>query len=259
MIPKIIHYTWFSEDPFPATVEKCIASWHQHMPDWEYMLWDAERIKDIDSVWLKECLQEHKWAFAADYIRVYAVARYGGIYLDTDCHVLRSFDDLLSNKAFIGKEWMIHDEDLYTAQYLTSHCFGAEAGHPFILHCLDYYTQRHFITSTDASLPDILRLDMRLMPKVQCELARTFGYDPNPCSDEQLLQDGLKVYPSFAFNPCRDFSRSYCVHLCLGSWRPYRQKKSEKITLGYRIRYHLDDWLMRLMDRCGYVIFKKRK
>lgn len=56
MIPKIIHYTWFSGDSFPEKIHDCIDSWHKYKPEYEYVFWDAERIKDIDSVWLRECL-----------------------------------------------------------------------------------------------------------------------------------------------------------------------------------------------------------
>ena len=73
MIPKKIHYCWFSNEPFPEQVQQCIASWKQYMPDWEYVLWNYDRIKDIDSIWLKECLAAKKWAFAADFVRLWAV------------------------------------------------------------------------------------------------------------------------------------------------------------------------------------------
>ena len=97
MIPKRIHYTWFSGDPFPPIVQRCIDSWHRYMPNYEFVLWDVERIEDIDSVWLKQCIAKKKWAFAADYVRLYAVYTEGGIYLDTDCMAYQSFDALLHN------------------------------------------------------------------------------------------------------------------------------------------------------------------
>ena len=39
MIPKQIHYTWFSGEPFPERIQECIESWHKHMPEYEYVLW----------------------------------------------------------------------------------------------------------------------------------------------------------------------------------------------------------------------------
>ena len=101
MIPKIIHYTWLSGDPYPAKIKSCIDSWSRILPDYELKLWDMESIKNIDSVFLKEALAAHKWAYAADFVRLYAIYNEGGIYLDTDVKVFKSFDPLLSCKAFI--------------------------------------------------------------------------------------------------------------------------------------------------------------
>lgn len=258
MIPRIIHYCWFSGDPYPAEVQQCIDSWHQYMPDWEFLLWDLDSISILDSAWLKECISVRKWAFAADYVRLYAIARYGGIYLDTDCMLRRSLTPFLGHQAFIGQEWYIHIDCHSTERYLTSHCFGAEPGHPFILRCLDYYSNRHFIQTDDQSLADRLRFDQTLLPFIQSELAKDWGYDPRPSQSQerQDLRDGLAIYPHRYFNYYYDNPDACCSHLALGGWCDYKQKM-QSVTLGYRIRYHLDDWLRRLMDRLGYVLVKR--
>lgn len=261
MIPKIIHYTWFSGEPFPPQVQECIDSWHHHMPDWQFMLWDADRIKDIDSIWLKECLQERKWAFASDFIRVYAVYHYGGIYLDTDCKVFQSFSPLLSHSAFIGREWTIHADTHPNEQYLTSHCFGAVPDHPFIKRCLEYYRDRHFILSLDSSLCHRLRFDELIMPFIQSELAKPLGYNPRPSAgmDVTVLSEGVCVYPSAYFDPYNVQPETYCQHLCLGSWRDYQflPDTVQTVTLSYRIRYHIHEFLYKLFDRLGYIWIKK--
>lgn len=257
MIPRIIHYTWFSGEPFPPKVQECIDSWHRYMPDYEFILWDAERIREINSEWLQECLAEKKWAFAADYVRMYAVAHYGGVYLDTDCLVFQSFDSLLSHTAFIGREWTIHHNWHRTHQYLTSHCFGAEKGNPFIISCLHYYDNRHFVTSQDITLPQELRYDMTLLPFIQYKLAETFGYDSRPSLDNQVLNfESITILPSSYFDPYKQSASTYCTHLCLGSWRS-ASRSTEKTTLSYRIKYHLNKYLFEMMDKLGYMIVKK--
>ena len=67
-------------------------SWKIHMPDYQFIHWDMEKIKDIKVPFLKEALEEKKWAFAADFVRLYAIYNYGGIYLDTDCLLYNSLD-----------------------------------------------------------------------------------------------------------------------------------------------------------------------
>ena len=66
MIPKIIHYTWFSNDEMPANTIECINTWKQFMPDYELRLWDMKALQEIDSDFLQEALEAKKWAFAAD-------------------------------------------------------------------------------------------------------------------------------------------------------------------------------------------------
>lgn len=56
MIPKIIHYTWFSNDPYTEPIQKRLDSWHKHMLDWEFGLWDAKAIENIDNQFLREAL-----------------------------------------------------------------------------------------------------------------------------------------------------------------------------------------------------------
>lgn len=40
MIPKVIHYCWFGPNKMPKMVEMCIASWKEHLVDYEFMFWN---------------------------------------------------------------------------------------------------------------------------------------------------------------------------------------------------------------------------
>ena len=69
MIPKIIHYCWLGDDPYPEKIQRCIDSWSKYLPDYEFVLWNKERF-DIHSVpWVEQAYEAKKYAFAADYIR----------------------------------------------------------------------------------------------------------------------------------------------------------------------------------------------
>ena len=72
-IPKKIHWCWLSGDPLPVKIQDCINSWKRVMPDYEIVLWDKQRF-DIHSVkFVADACNARKWAFAADYIRLYAL------------------------------------------------------------------------------------------------------------------------------------------------------------------------------------------
>lgn len=246
MIPKIIHYTWFSNDEMPLKVKECIESWRRLMPEYELRLWDMESLKEIDSIFLTEALQARKWAYAADYVRLYAVYTYGGIYLDTDVLVYKSFDRFLNDKCFIGKESSIHFGKIGSYQGLSSHCFGAEKGQPFIKMCLDYYQNRHFFTSLNEKLPNDLRMNMVTAPFIQALIANQIGYDWRPsCQNVQVLTDGTKVYPSKYFDPFQgktvNRSKSYCLHLAVGGWRENYSVKKSSISFIKRMLFRFLD------------------
>ena len=257
MIPKIIHYIWLGSSEYPAIVQQCIASWKRYLPDYELRLWTDDTLREMKSAWLDECVASGKWAFAADFIRLWAIREYGGIYLDTDCLVCRSFDDLLSNKMFIGRENSVHIDGRRTENYLTSCCFGAEAHHPFIEQCYAYYAGKHFVTSTDKSMPISLQYDLRIINYVQSELAKSIGYNALLSADgRQSLSFGVEVYPKEYFDIGNASNGGYCSHLALGSWRE-NVCEPEKTTWQYKIRWRVEALLRRMVERCGYLMVKK--
>lgn len=266
MIPKKIHYCWLSGDPYPEKVQQCIASWHTHMPDWEYVLWDMERVKDIDSVWLKECIATKKWAFAADYIRLYALYHEGGVYLDSDVLVFQSFERFLTDRFFIGRESISYPTFEDGVQvFLTSHCFGAEQGHPFLKKNLGYYQDRHFQTSSAEDLPNELRYDMLMMPFIQCKLLELLGYDSAPLAKvRQRLPEGIEIYPPHYFCwmpvlPIPSLGERYAQHLGQGSWREpeyWAKRENGPITLAYKIKWRLIKLLDRLAEKYDYKLIK---
>lgn len=119
MLPKIIHYCWIGGAPLPELAEQCIASWHKYMPEWEYREWTEASItqalsplKGKEGCWLdymptyvKQAYEAKKYAFVSDYVRLWALEQYGGLYMDVDFLVHRPFNDLMDKfPAFAGYE-----------------------------------------------------------------------------------------------------------------------------------------------------------
>ncbi len=103
MIPKIIHYCWFGGNPKPEIIERCIASWRKYCPEWDIIEWNESNF-DVNSYkFTKQAYDCKKWAFVSDVVRLDAIIKYGGIYLDTDVEILtsRPFDDLLKNENIV--------------------------------------------------------------------------------------------------------------------------------------------------------------
>lgn len=153
MIPKIVHLCWLSGDPYPPKIARCLKSWNKYLSDYKIILWDRKHFDLESSIWVKQAFEHKKYAFAADYIRFYALYHFGGIYLDSDVEILKSFDDLLDLPYFIGAE---------KAQTPEAAIIGAEKGCDWIKQCLDYYVNRSFVKEDDS-------LDIRKLPEIMVE------------------------------------------------------------------------------------------
>ena len=90
-IPKIIHYCWFGKGKKSELIEKCIASWKKYLPDYKIIEWNESNFDINSNIYCKEAYENKKYAFVSDYVRLYAVYNYGGIYFDTDLEVLKIY------------------------------------------------------------------------------------------------------------------------------------------------------------------------
>lgn len=92
-IPKIIHYCWFGKTSLPEDAQRCIASWKKFCPDYEIVEWNETKI-DLSALplYVQQAYAAQKWAFVADYVRLYALIRYGGVYMDTDVELVAPLD-----------------------------------------------------------------------------------------------------------------------------------------------------------------------
>ena len=103
------------------------------------MEWN-EKTFDINSnKFVKEAYEKGMYAFVSDYVRVYALYNYGGIYLDTDVELIKPLDDLLKYNAFFSIEG-----DKYIATGLG---FGAVPKNELVKKMLNDYSNLHFIKS----------------------------------------------------------------------------------------------------------------
>ncbi len=207
MIPKTIHYCWFGRGEMPEMVEKCLASWHRYMPDYEYKLWNEDSLDLSQNTYAKEAYEAGKYAFVSDYVRLWALECEGGIYLDTDVEVIKPFDDLLDCHAFAGFEGSKHLP-------IGTCVMASEAHGEWVKELLDAYRARHFMKA-DGSFD--------LTTNVQFISAKMVEHGFVQNGVEQDYKD-LHVFPVEFFSPrqttgeylCTD--NTYCDHLGMGTW-----------------------------------------
>ena len=135
-IPKIVHYCWFGGKEKPEDVKKCIESWKQFLPEYQLMEWNEDNF-DIERLqYTREAYTAGKYAFVSDVARVEALYQYGGVYMDTDVEVLKSFNPLLEAQCILGME---------EKEYVATSFMAFEKGHPLVKEFLNLYEQLSFL------------------------------------------------------------------------------------------------------------------
>lgn len=231
MIPKKIHYCWLSGDPFPEKIKMCMDSWKKVMPDYEWKLWNTETFDIENSIpYVKEAFANRKWAFVADYIRLYALYTEGGIYLDSDVKVLKRFDEFLDHSFFTSLEYhpfmierdrSFNDIDLTGRRLVDKYIsgialqaaiMGAEKGCGFVGKIMEWYKDKHFVMSDGG-----LRIDV-IAPQIYARIAEDYGFLYK--DEDQKLRNGIMIYRSevFAGNRREATPESYAIHYCENSW-----------------------------------------
>ena len=222
MIPKIIHYCWFGGKELPELAQKCIATWKEKCSDYQIMRWD-ETTFDIESVaYVKEAYENKKFAFVADYVRLWAIYNYGGIYMDTDVEVYKPIDEFLYEYAFSGFESYT---DISTA------IMAGEQHLPIYKELLDYYLDKHFVKENG-------ELDLTTNVTIITEIFETKGLKRN--NTKQTI-GGYTFFPKGYFSP-NDKDRLYrkeqiyTVHHFAGSWLPEEEIRRRNSIL-YKIKW----------------------
>lgn len=217
MIPKTIHYCWFGHNPKPKLAVKCIKSWKKYCPDYEIIEWNEDNF-DITSapLYVRQAYDAKKWAFVTDYVRLYAMVNYGGIYMDTDVEVIRPLDQFLHHQAFSGFEQTI---------YIPTGIMACEKDFSLFRMLLDYYNSAQFIN------PDgTYNLTTNVI--IITDICTNKGFIPN---GQYQIIDGFALYPKDFFCPaidirgmCEKTENTATIHWFAGSWLEGEAKKDKQ-------------------------------
>lgn len=168
----------------PELEQRCLESWDRAMPEYRKIRWNEERF-DINSLpYVKQAYAAKKYAFVSDVVRIYALYYHGGIYLDTDVEVTRSFDSFLRIPAFAGLE---------SPDFIATCVIGAQKKHPWTKCILKSYVDRPFLLK-DGHMD--LTTNVKSITKMT---KKKFGWKPG--NQIRKLKDGLHIYPEDYFCP----------------------------------------------------------
>ena len=215
MIPKKIHYCWFGGNPKPKLAEKCIASWKKYCPGWEIIEWNETNFDTNCCGYTKMCIEQKKYAFLSDYVRLLMVAEHGGVYFDTDVELLKPIDELLEYEAFFGFE---------TPEYVASGLgFGSVAHATAIEAMLREYDA--FLDGTQG---------VRTCPALNTQALETLGLVRD--GSRQIVAGAL-ILPVECLNPYESSTgrlnktrNTYSVHWYSASWMSKGTRLRSAIT-----------------------------
>jgi mannosyltransferase OCH1-like enzyme len=183
-IPKIIHYVWFGDNKFDALINRCVESFSKYNPSYEVMFWNNDNFSS-DSQFFYKAKELKLYRKMSNYARLSILYKYGGIYLDTDIEVIKSFDTLLNLKCFFGSQ-----SGGVVSQEVNNSVIGAVAKNKFIGRLLKNIEGSTLLGNTDfSSGPE-------LVTKNLLEIGFTY-----PILSKAITIDGVTVFPNRFFNP----------------------------------------------------------
>lgn len=238
MIPKIIHYCWVGNAPKPQSVLYCIESWKKFCPDYEIREWNELNYDFFKNEYMRQAYEAKKWGFVPDYARLDIIYEHGGIYLDTDVEMKKSFDELLNNNVFMGFENTGDGEFFVNC----GHGFGAEPKNDIIKAVRDLYEDVSFLNDDGT-------YNMLPSPHYTTQSLKKFGLVQE--DKDQKLGD-MMVYASdvlcpknFRTGKVRVTERTASIHHFTASWLD--EKIREELV-------HIQKINKRFGKRIGHVI-----
>ena len=213
MIPKIIHYVWIGNSSKPEILNQCLQTWKQYCPDYKIMEWGNGCIDSLNNTYMQEAYDTRKWAFVSDYIRLYALDKFGGFYFDADLQITKPLDEFLDLRFITGFEKYNQKISPITA-FLAS-----EKNNYIVKDLLAMYDGIRFIND---GVYDLTTNTSRISKYFQ----ENFELPKNHKGRKLFILDKkCHIYPYFYFCSPVPNESNYAIHHFEGSWiEPVRRK-----------------------------------
>jgi mannosyltransferase OCH1-like enzyme len=215
---KFIHWIWLSNHIVPEDIENCIRSWNiLYNNGWKIKKWNLNNLPEEvkNHSFVQSAIKAEKYASASDYIRLWILYNFGGIYLDSDCVCLKPF-----NKELLEKNLLLGYED---GNYIAGHFIGTKPGHHLIKKVLDWYDNKIFDESWLKQGPEPIEKNMPYtLPGLLTNL---------------LKNEQLNIYPkeyftakNYATKETYVTENTYILHQYAASWLKDNSKKEFQIN-----------------------------
>lgn len=150
LIPNLIHQIWFG----PRRPQELFARVRRYHPRFRYMLWTENKLPF--RLYNQKLFDRARYpAERSDLLRYELLYRFGGVYLDADSFVLRSFQPLLTEQPFVS-----YESEVYQPGLMQNGIMGFPPQHPILWEMIqrigDLGALRHDISCWQTTGPGLL-------------------------------------------------------------------------------------------------------
>ncbi len=233
-IPRIIHQIWSGIDgPLPNYFKQLGDTWKRDYPDWEYVLWDNERMNDFvntyfpqyKNIYFRFPYNVQRW----DAIRYLILYKIGGMYVDFDYESIESIERIIENETCCFAEEPLSKRDILNFKRVDKMFNNAlmlsTPEHPFMGKILDKVFQEENLLCNDPKAVCVLKTTGPWM------LVNTYN-ELNPFEKANVHLIPVRYVTPFNIDQARRFlsgdrsdelenclSDAYAVHYFFGGWR----------------------------------------
>lgn len=210
---RIIHQIWVGPYEMPDREKLFTKEIKEHHKDVDYILWTNENLPDLPDN-IKKAFQHFEekrdYAHQADILRIFLIAKYGGIYLDVDFKLVNGFDyGLFNYDGFFcfhgGNDWT-----------MPNGIFGGSKDSEV----MNYLVQQIDLSKGGWYGPSWLGDNVKMF----------LGFDRE--TDHALVDEKLKSI-NIKYLPFQTLEREMIRHLALYSWSPENKKNFESGNINY--------------------------
>lgn len=218
MIPRVIHFFWFGNQPLSLVGETCLKSWQKYASGFQIVRHDDSNFDYSSCAFAVDAAKAEKWAFVTDYARFKVIYEEGGVYFDIGTELVKDINGLMSDAPFAAIE-------AQTRTIASGLGFAAPPKDPLVKEILDSYESLVFHD-------DIAFLRANTTNEIVSKVFEKHGFVRK---DKMQQIAGWVIFPSIFFNPV--FSRggyriteeTYALHYSSASWEDDKTKKKLQV------------------------------
>lgn len=204
MIPKIYHVVWLGNE-MPDREKKYLENNQKILKDYNFYLWNNTSYKKLTKNkplynFVEWAIENKKFAFASDVIKLYAIKKFGGWALDADNEVLKTFDD------FLEYSWVSGFEKYNGRLSPITAVWGSTPEHLFTDLLLHYYLDKSY--EKIVSVPNT-----KWISKILVENGIV-----NDNTKQKLNDLNVTIFPDYVFCGPLVENLTHSLHHFKGSW-----------------------------------------